>query len=86
MVQLSAEYYDQMSSTVTASLRRKGGQDIKLAESQRLQDPSVMDILGARELDMSIGPDEPGRPQPRATGPKWLQLALAIEEQQYVVH
>src|SRR5258705_6358287 len=34
---LSAEYYDQMSSTVTASLRRKWSQDIKLAESQRLQ-------------------------------------------------
>ena len=83
MVQLTSVYYDQMSSTVLVSLRRTWEQEITSAESERLRDPSLMDILGARDPDPAGQRDDPDRSRPKGTGPKWLQLALAIEEQQY---
>ena len=51
-----------------------------LAESQRLHEPSAMDIMGARLIgvDQRSGTDAN---QPSG-GPQWLDLALAIEERQ----
>lgn len=82
MVQLTGVYYDQMSSTVLASLRRTWEHEIILAERERMRDPSVMDVLGARDTDPAGLKEGPDRSQPKGTGPKWLQLALVIEEQQ----
>ena len=45
-----------------------------------------MDILGARETDSAVDTYRPGRPIRKESGPRWLQLALAIEEQQYECH
>lgn len=47
-----------------------------------MRDPSAMDVLGARDTDPADLKEGPDRSQPKGTGPKWLQLALVIEEQQ----
>jgi hypothetical protein len=73
-------YYEKISSTVSAVLRRTWNEEIINAERHRLENPSLMDILGA-QIDDDQRPDE-YRVQATGSGNKWLQLALAIEEKQ----
>ena len=57
MVGETSLYYDQMSSMVPWALKNMWEAEISRTESQRVKDPSVMDIIGARE--------SPNRPYPR---------------------
>ena len=83
MVQETTQYYDQMTSIVPPVLKQKWEKDIIAAENKRLKKPSVMDIIGAQDLQskMQSGPNPIDRPQ---TTLKWLDLALSMEERQYV--
>jgi hypothetical protein len=77
-------YYEKISSTVSAVLRRTWNEEIINAERHRLENPSLMDILGA-QIDDDQRPDQRPdeyRVQATGSGNKWLQLALAIEEKQ----
>ena len=67
-------------------MTRQWERDIQVAESRRYEDPSAMDILGAREMDSATNDPPPDETRLTQTGDKWLHLALLIEEQQYVVH
>jgi len=82
-VQETTHYYDQMSSVVSPALQRQWEADIISAESKRYTNPSVMDILGVQQMKMSSEPEpiEIGR---AGANLDWLDLALSIEERQYV--
>ena len=57
--------------------------EIARAESQRVKNPSVMDIIGAQEtqIDPSLDPILTESCRAR-TDVQWLNLALSIEERQ----
>ena len=58
--------------------------EVSAAESERMTDRAVMDIIGARK-DVSVPPAEvPHAPTSRGTVFHWIQLALELEEQQWV--
>jgi hypothetical protein len=82
MVQESKEYFQNISSTVSETLRMTWNQEIKAAEKKRLHDPSVMDILGAEQVKITAAPDH-SRVRPSTAADEWLEFALAIEEKQY---
>ena len=84
MVRETSDYYDQMSSTVAQALRDMWETEITLAESKRLRDPSVMDIIGVRKVQMNVqsDPTEVGRGR---SDLQWLELALSMEERQLVL-
>lgn len=81
MVQDTIHYYDQMSSIVAPALKQQWEKEIVGAESQRLKNPSVMDIIGAHEIHFQSGPTSGEQPQKNM---EWLDLALSMEERQYV--
>jgi hypothetical protein len=83
MVQETSLFYDQMSSTVPRALRNMWEVEITCTESQRVENPSAMDIIGARETQIDPGPDLiPTQSSRTLTDVQWLNLALSIEEQQ----
>ena len=81
MVQLTKTYYNQMSTTVSASLKNKWETEIEAAESDRLSNPAGMDIMGAKEADPNPDPT-PSRPDVGPSGLQWVALAISIEERQ----
>ena len=81
MVQLTKTYYNQMSTTVSASLKNKWETEIEAAESDRLSNPAGMDIMGAKETDPNPDPT-PSRPDVGRSGLQWVALAISIEERQ----
>jgi hypothetical protein len=85
MSKATTVYYERISATVSEVLRRTWNQKITYAEKHRLENPSLMDILGAQEIDADQRPVQ--RPdqnwlQATGSGNQWLQLALAVEEKQ----
>lgn len=83
MVRETSLYYDQMSSTVPRTLRIVWEAEITRAESQRVINPSVMDIIGARDTQINPSSDPIPIQSSRArTDLQWLNLALSIEERQ----
>jgi hypothetical protein len=85
MVHKTSEYYTQFSSTVSAGALRQWTKDITSAESRRLKDPRAMDIMGAQK-EVNADPARSGSDPSRlpGIGTHWLNLALSIEERQYV--
>jgi len=86
MVHTTSEYYTQFTSTISAGALKKWTKEIELAESKRLKDPRAMDIMRAHqtELNGDSGPSLPNRNRSSEMGTQWLNLALSIEERQYV--
>ena len=84
MVRETSIYYDQMSSTVPRALKSTWEAEMTRAESQRVENPSVMNIIGAWETRIDPSPDPILTQSSRAeTDVQWLNLALSIEERQY---
>jgi hypothetical protein len=54
------------------------------AENRRLEDPSAMDIIGAQEVHLPSSQSAPQPDRQTAAVHVWLNLALSIEERQYV--
>lgn len=93
MVQETNRIFDDMSSTVPQNFRHIWNEEITRAEKRRLQHPSAMDILGAKEMETDIESDRvwsvgagAGSGTSGSADREWLTLALAIEERQYVLH
>lgn len=86
MVQTTSEYYTQFTSTVSASALKKWTKEITLAESRRLKDPRAMDIMRAHqpEINSGLAESEADHNHLSGVGSQWLNLALSIEEKQYV--
>lgn len=84
MVRLTQNYYDQMSGTVSASLRNQWQKEITHAECHRLSNPAIMDLMGAKEANHEQQPN-PSPDRPECSAFQWLTLAIAIEEKQSVI-
>ena len=80
---MTKNYYDQMSATVAPFLRQQWEREIARAESLRLENPNVMEVLAARCIDPDSDPG-PSREYGNTSGLTWLTLALSIEEKQSV--
>lgn len=83
MLTESNDYLMQLTAAAPADDCQRWEREIKHAESCRLVDPAVMDILGARDTarhDPSISVDD----QARTGVEKWIQKAIDIEERQCV--
>ena len=83
MVLKTSEYYTQLTSTISPAAQKKWEQEIKSAESRRLDHLHAMDIISAQQvpIDAELG-SNPNSPMGVAS--QWLDLALSIEERQYV--
>jgi hypothetical protein len=80
-------YYEKLVDGVNDIDLRQWEDEIRHAENTRLQDRSVMDILGAKSLQRDQAADE--AQSDNGSGHKsdieWIQLAINIEEKQYVM-
>ena len=77
------DYYNKMSSTISQTFLDTWEAAIRSAERHRVSNPSVMDMLGAQEID-PIPEAAPSQERGSGQAQQWLQLAIAIEERQYV--
>ena len=85
MVHKTSEYYTQFSSTVSASSLNKWTKEITSAESRRLKNPRAMDIMRAHQHQVNADSAGSGFDPNCLTGSEWLNLAISIEERQYVL-
>jgi hypothetical protein len=79
------EYYDKFTDGISGIDLEKWENEITTAESQRMQDKSVMDILAAKQDSSSPSQDSADATDHHGPAAEWLQLAIDIEEKQYVV-
>jgi len=92
MVADTRKYYDDINFRISSADRAQWEQAILAAEATRLDDPAVMDILGAAKspgdpavLDMVAGDADSGAcdlTPAAAEAEKWIDLALSLEEMQ----
>jgi hypothetical protein len=87
MVNKTSAYYTQFESTISPVAVRKWTKEITSAESRRLKNPRVMDIIGAHPHQNNAEPAQSeSAPNLHAgVGTEWLDLALSVEERQYVI-
>jgi len=87
MIQTTSEYYAKFTSTISAGAIKKWTKEIEAAESKRLKDPQAMDIMRSHQPESGSNPGHLGADSNRSSemGNQWLQLALSIEERQYVM-
>jgi len=83
MVLKTLEYYTQLSSTISAIAQKKWEQEIISAERRRLQVPHAMDIISTQHVHVEAGSASDSNSL-TGVGSRWLDLALSIEERQYV--
>ena len=81
MVQETQKYYDHITSSIAKADLASWSSSIKAAEEKRLDDPSVMDILGARRCDLSDHDNQTDN-HLTSVADDWCRLALSVEERQ----
>ena len=86
MVHETSVYYAHFESTISATSLKKWTKAITSAESRRLVNPRAMDIIGVHQPDRiaNVAQSALDANRPPAVGTQWLDLALLIEERQYV--
>jgi hypothetical protein len=80
--QESSQYFEKLTSSVTMNDQEQWEQEIQLAESCRLADPSTMDILQVRGPEQNIEPNLAIEEGAHTLVEEWIQMALNIEEKQ----
>lgn len=82
--QSAEEYYAKLTQSISETDVAQWEEEIQNAEKHRAVDISLMDILGAQKQDEQRHND--GNDDNTANGParEWLQMAIDIEEKQYV--
>lgn len=85
MAETAKEYYLGLCSGINAMDMEEWETNIKLAEDLRLEDRSVMDILGATQVNEEHGLDQAEEGPAVGAVAEWIQLAINIEESQYVL-
>jgi len=83
MVLKTLEYYTQLSSTISAVGQKKWKEEITSVERQQLEVPCAMDIIGTQHVHVEAGSASDSNSL-TGVGSQWLNLALSIEERQYV--
>ena len=80
------KYYTDIAGGIDSADINKWETEVTAAESLRMTDRAVMDIIGARE-DVPVPPiEDPHPPLSRGRVFHWIQLAIELEEQQWVYH
>ena len=80
-------YYQKLVQGIQKNDLSKWENEIKNAEEIRLQDRSAMDILGAKVLiHVPAAAGEVEENGNSASDVDWIQLALTIEEKQFVFY
>ena len=78
------EYYANLIEGIPPEDVQEWQAQMEHAEKHRMEDRSVMDIIGAGHVPQSADP-APAQDDPvLGIVSQWIQLAIAIEEQQYV--
>ena len=88
MIHTTSEYYTKFTSTLSAAALKKWTKEIETAESKRLNNPHVMDIMRAHQTELrSADPGLSGAEPNHSSelGTQWVNLALSIEDRQYVM-
>jgi hypothetical protein len=87
VMSLEAEkYFSRLTESAPMQLHQQWEKEIQDAEQHRLADPTVMDILQTRDAhynNLSILDNEQ---QGCTPAEKWIQMAIDIEEKQWVIH
>ncbi len=84
MVHKTSAYYAQFESTISPGALKKWTKEITSAESRRMKNPRVMDIIGAHLHQNNADPaqSESITNCYAGVGTEWLDLAFSIEERQ----
>jgi hypothetical protein len=84
--QVANEYFEKLSATIDQKDIEKWLSEISNAESNRLETPEAMDVMGTRQVT-AAGKSNPNLHSHEETSPgeEWITLALTIEERQYVL-
>jgi hypothetical protein len=82
MSRSASEYYDKLTGGIEQELVDKWEGEMRIAESQRKQDRSVMDILAAGEPQREEGTALPDRDAACGLVSEWIQMAINIHEKQ----
>jgi hypothetical protein len=77
-------YFSRLTASVPAQDWQSWEGEIKDAESCRLLDPTVMDILGARDAPRGDNPLMAVEPEGHTCTERWIQKGIDIEERQCV--
>jgi hypothetical protein len=76
-------YFLKMTESIAVRDWHKWESEIKDAESRRLDEPSAMDILGARKAPEDDRTKHHNDHEMHTHTEKWIQMAIDIEEKQY---
>jgi hypothetical protein len=78
-------FYTDIAGGIDAADMNKWEIEVTAAESTRMMDRSAMDLIGARK-DVAAPPAEtPARTSGRGSVFHWIQLAIELQEQQWVL-
>ena len=79
-------YFEQLSASSPESDRQHWETEIKNAEDSRMQNPELMDILGARSVHLDEGATshDMSNQQTNTQVEEWIRLGLDMEEKQCV--
>ena len=84
------KYLDQLTRGADPLNIEHWQHEIETAEATRLDNPAVMDVYGSRgsrgNSTIAEPPAQPDHSEPPTATELWLQMALIIEERQYVTH
>jgi hypothetical protein len=80
------QYSDHLSSSISARDMQVWEEEIRDAESRRLADVKVMDILGARQApEEERGTSSTGGDPGAGQTEQWIRMGLDLQEKQWVV-
>jgi hypothetical protein len=83
MTQTCQDYYSRLTAGIDPNEVTEWEGEIANAERQRLNDRSVMDIIGSATLPVTLNAEPDLTPmEVREASSEWLQLALQVEEKQ----
>jgi hypothetical protein len=82
MSEASCKYYTDIARGIDPAETNRWEIQVTAAESTRMTDRSVMDIIGARTDVPGPQPDIPRPILARGSVLHWIQLAIELEEQQ----
>jgi hypothetical protein len=80
----TSSYFSRLTASVSAEDWHRWEREIKSAESLRLVEPAVMDILGAQDAEGNNGSVLAAEPDANTNIEKWIRKGIEIEERQYV--
>ena len=82
MSEQALSYFSHMSASIPEHDWHEWEMEIRQAESQRLADPTAMDILAARQVSHNDVPQHGEDHLTYTDAEKWIQMAINIEEKQ----